>query len=72
MAEEIIVLKNVWKTYRMGKVLVQALKGINLCVRRGESICIMGPSGSGKTTLLNIIATIDKPTKGEVFVCARM
>ena len=53
----------------MGKVLVQALKGINLRVRRGESICIMGPSGSGKTTLLNIIATIDKPTKGEVSVC---
>jgi len=69
LAEEIIVLRNVWKIYRMGKVLVQALKGINLRVRRGESICIMGPSGSGKTTLLNIIATIDKPTKGEVFVC---
>ena len=69
MAEEIIVLRNVWKIYRMGKVLVQALKGINLRVRRGESICIMGPSGSGKTTLLNIIATIDKPTKGEVSVC---
>ncbi len=48
MAKEIIVLRNVWKTYRMGKVLVQALRGIDLSIYREESICIMGPSGSGK------------------------
>lgn len=46
----------------------QALQGINLTVNKGEFIGIMGPSGAGKTTLLNIIATIDKPTAGNVFI----
>ena len=46
-----------------------ALRGVSMVVYRGESIAIMGPSGSGKTALLNIIATIDKPTRGYVRVC---
>lgn len=45
-----------------------ALDSINICVEEGDFVCIMGPSGSGKTTLLNVLSTIDKPTKGSVFI----
>jgi|SRR5690625_2280820 len=60
-------VKNVSKVYK-GKVPYRALTDINLAVEQGEFVGIMGPSGSGKTTLLNIIATIDEPTAGEVFI----
>ena len=62
-----ILLKNVWKIYKLGKHKIYALKNINLRINKGEYISIMGPSGSGKTTLLNIIGCLDKPTRGEVF-----
>lgn len=63
-----IRLDNVWKVYRMGRVEYPALRGISMNVERGEFLCIVGPSGSGKTTLLNIMGTLDRPTKGEIFV----
>ena len=53
----------------MGLEGVQALRGINLTVKKGEFVCILGTSGGGKTTLLNIIGTIDKPTKGDLYLC---
>ena len=46
-----------------------ALRGVNLSIENGEFICILGTSGGGKTTMLNIIGTIDKPTKGDVYIC---
>ena len=67
--EEIIKLENVQKTYLLGYEGVAALRGINLSIHSGEFVCIFGNSGGGKTTLLNIIGTIDKPTKGYVYIC---
>ncbi len=68
MSESIIVLENVWKIYKSGRVEYPALKGVNLEIYRGELVGLVGPSGSGKTTLLNIIGGIDTPTKGVVRV----
>ena len=62
---------NVKKTYRLGKTTVQALKGVDLSVAKGEMICIMGPSGSGKSTLLNMIGCLDMPDSGEVYIDGR-
>jgi len=69
MAEENVVrTRNVKKVFVMGNVALEALKGINLEIRRGEYISIMGPSGSGKSTLFNMIGGLDKPTEGKVYI----
>jgi putative ABC transport system ATP-binding protein len=60
----IIKITNLWKTYPMGKLEVEALKDINLDIMEGDFVSIAGPSGSGKTTLMNIIGLIDNLTKG--------
>eukprot|EP00457_Paulinella_chromatophora_P007641 gb/GEZN01007665.1/.p1 GENE.gb/GEZN01007665.1/~~gb/GEZN01007665.1/.p1 ORF type:complete len:374 (-),score=79.20 gb/GEZN01007665.1/:340-1461(-) len=64
-----IQVKNVHKTYLLGVEGVPALRGVSLSVRRGEFIVILGKSGGGKTSMLNILGTIDKPTKGELYIC---
>ena len=62
----IVDLKDVKKTYPLGKISVEAVKGINISIEKGDFISIAGPSGSGKTTILNMIGCIDTPTEGEV------
>ena len=70
-SEQVLRLENVHKTYLLGVEGVPALRGVSVTINKGEFICIYGSSGSGKTTMLNIIGTIDKPTKGNVYICGQ-
>jgi putative ABC transport system ATP-binding protein len=60
----LIRLRNIKKTYQMGKVPVEALRGVDIDIANNEMVAIMGPSGSGKTTLLNILGLLDAPSIG--------
>lgn len=61
-------LENIKKTYRSGKLKVEALKDINLSIQKGSFKMVIGPSGCGKTTLLNLLGGLDSPDSGEIFV----
>ena len=65
---KIIEVKNLFKLYRVGDSVVHALNGVNFSINEGEFCAIVGTSGSGKSTLLNMLAGLEKPTKGEVII----
>jgi len=67
-AGNVVRVKSVTKTFKLGKIDVQALKGVDLAISKGDYISIMGPSGSGKSTLFNMIGGLDKPSSGKVFI----
>jgi len=66
--EPIIATENLTKTYRVGKVDVPALRGVDLVVQEGEFLAVVGPSGCGKSTLLHVLGGLTRPTGGRVLV----
>ncbi len=68
MADSLISVRNLEKSYKMGDVEVHALRGVSLEVKTGEYVAIMGASGSGKSTFMNIIGCLDHASKGDYFL----
>jgi putative ABC transport system ATP-binding protein len=71
MTESVVLVEGVAKVYHRDSQEIPVLENINLTVAPGESVALMGPSGSGKTTLLNLIAGIDRPTRGRIEVAGQ-
>jgi putative ABC transport system ATP-binding protein len=71
MNNNMIELRGITKQYRMGEIAIDALKGVDFTVGRGDLAVVAGPSGAGKSTVLNILGGMDTPTKGEFFVDGR-
>jgi putative ABC transport system ATP-binding protein len=63
-----IELRKVTKSYKTGKLSVEALCGVDVKIQKGEMVAIMGPSGSGKSTLMHIIGLLDRPTTGDLYI----
>jgi putative ABC transport system ATP-binding protein len=68
MENSLITFKNVWKTYLMGEIKVDALKNVNVKLGKREFTAIIGPSGSGKSTMMNLVGCLDIPSQGEIFL----
>ncbi|MCL2166272.1 MAG: ABC transporter ATP-binding protein [Clostridiales bacterium] len=64
----LIEIKGLTKKYRIGHEIITALDDVSIEIENGEFVCLLGPSGSGKTTFLHLVAGLDKPTRGDVYV----
>lgn len=64
----VIEVRDLYKIYRVGEEKLRALNGVSFSIQRGQFVAIVGASGSGKSTLLNMLAGLEKPTKGEIFI----
>ena len=71
MREPVIQVKNLYKVFRVGNERVRALNGVDMTIYKGEFCAIVGTSGSGKSTMLNMLAGLEKPTKGEVIIAGQ-
>ena len=70
-SNSIVVGEGLARTYRLGSTRVQALQGVDFCVRQGDFVVVQGPSGSGKTTLINLLGLLDHPDSGRVLIDGR-
>jgi putative ABC transport system ATP-binding protein len=70
-ADDIVVVKDVEKSYPLGEIMVHAVRGVSFSIKKGEFSALAGPSGSGKTTILNMIGCVDTPTKGEIIIAGQ-
>ena len=68
MIDDVIVTKDLSKTYGKGDIQVHALRKTNIRIKQGDYIAIIGPSGSGKSTLMNLVGCLDKPSTGKLFI----
>jgi putative ABC transport system ATP-binding protein len=68
MIDNVIVTKNISKTYGIGDIQVSALKNVSVTIKEGDYIAISGPSGSGKSTFMNLLGCLDTPTSGKIFI----
>ncbi len=66
--QEVLRTDQITKQYKMGQIIIEALRGVSISVERGEFVGIIGPSGSGKSTLLGLIGGLDTPTTGRVYI----
>ena len=66
--DPLIRIRNLYRVYHMGEEKVYALRGVNLDIQKEEILCRLGTSGSGKSTLLNMMAGLDRPSKGEIII----